>query len=278
MKKILETLKKACGIYLGTGINHEGQRFTGYLSLQPLLTNCGFQIHFSATGEDGQLYHQEASTLAPTMTENLTLWNLNTNSPGLVPHELRSVIAKPGAINSFIFGFNSPQDDKKFREEVALDIWDSNSISYTYSWGLPGGEFQERSGVRMMKQMDEAISARTLLEKYKVEINKHNFDVLEPMISKDCKFWFSSGTFVGLQQVRQAFEKTWDMIKEEVYTLTDLEWIAESDQAAVCIYTFHWKGVVDGQLLEGGGRGTSCFRKEVEGWKIVHEHLSHFPK
>ncbi|MEK6772948.1 MAG: hypothetical protein AABY64_03315 [Bdellovibrionota bacterium] len=154
MKEILETLKKACGAYLGEGINHEGQPFTGCLSLQPLLAGRGFQIHFSATGKDGKLYHQEASTIAPAMTEKLTLWNFNTNIPGLVPHELRSAIAKPGALNSFIFGFNSPQDHKAFREEVALDIWDSNSISYTYSWGMPDSEFKERSGIRMVKQTE----------------------------------------------------------------------------------------------------------------------------
>lgn len=76
---------------------------------------------------------------------------------------------------------------------------------------------------------------------------------------------FSSGTFVGLEQVRQAFEKTWGMIKDEVYSLTDVEWMAESDQAAVCTYTFYWKGVIEGQHREGKGRGTSCFRKEQSG-------------
>lgn len=130
----------------------------------------------------------------------------------------------------------------------------------------------------MDKKMNAINSAQALLEKYKVEINKHNFDTIEPLISKDCKFWFSSGTFVGLEQTRNAFEKTWGMIKDEVYTLTDLEWIADADKAALCTYTFHWKGLINGELCEGKGRGTSCFRKEEDGWKIVHEHLSHFPK
>lgn len=122
------------------------------------------------------------------------------------------------------------------------------------------------------------MSARALLEKYKTEINKQNFDLIEPMISRDCQFWFSSGTFAGIEETRKAFEKTWGLIKEEVYTLTDEKWIAESDTAAVCTYTFHWKGIFDGKPAEGKGRGTSCFRKEHDGWKIVHEHLSHFPK
>ncbi len=275
MKTLLSQLNETIGTYVGEGTNHEGQIFTGRLQIQPLLENRGSQLHFSAIGKDGTVYHKEDSMIAPSIQEKLTLWNFNTNSPGLVPHELRKSDAKDGAQLSLVFGFNQPSDKSTFREEVTLDIWDKNSLSYTYSWGLPGGEFQERSGVRMVKQID---SAHAVLEKYKVEINKHNFDLVEPLISKDCKFWFSSGTFVGLEQTRQAFEKTWGMIKEEIYSLTDVEWIAESDLAAVCTYTFHWKGLIDSKPGEGKGRGTSCFRKENDGWKITHEHLSNFPK
>ena len=122
------------------------------------------------------------------------------------------------------------------------------------------------------------MSAREILKKYETEINKNNFDLLLPMISKDSKFWFSSGTYTGLDQIRKAFEKTWAMIKEEVYWLEDVEWIAESETAAVCTYTFNWKGKIEEKPCEGKGRGTSCFKKESEGWKIIHEHLSHFPK
>ena len=121
-------------------------------------------------------------------------------------------------------------------------------------------------------------SARDLLEKYKVEINKHDFNLLVPLLSEECTFWFSSGTYKGLEETRKAFEKTWGMIKSEVYSIKDVDWVAESDTATVCTYTFLWSGLVNGEKREGTGRGTSCFRKENEGWKIVHEHLSPFPK
>jgi ketosteroid isomerase-like protein len=122
------------------------------------------------------------------------------------------------------------------------------------------------------------VSAREVLKKYEMEINKNNFSLLAPLISSECKFWFSSGAYSGLEETRKAFEKTWKLIKEETYWLTDVEWISEADRSAVCTYTFHWKGIINGVPCEGKGRGTSCFRKEGEDWKIIHEHLSHFPK
>lgn len=278
MTTTLSQLNEMVGIYVGDGINHEGQPFVGRLQIENLLDGRGFHVKFTATGRDGEAYHREESTIAPSSQGVLTLWNFNTNTPGVVPHELGKSDKRSGSQLTLIFGFGQPSDKSTFREEVTLEIWDGNSLSYTYSWGLPGGEFQERSSVRMTKQNPAGSSARALLEKYKVEINKHDFGVLEPLISPDCKFWFSSGTFVGLQQTRQAFEKTWAMIKDEVYALTEIQWIAESEQAAVCTYTYHWKGLIDGKPCEGRGRGTSCFRKETDGWKIIHEHLSGFPK
>lgn len=151
MKETFEILSKTCGSYVGEGINHEGQAFTGRFLLKPILDGRGFAIEFSATRKDGTVYHKEESRIAPSLGEKLTLWNFNTNTPGLVPHELRSLKPKSESIASFVFGFNQPTDSKSFREEVALDIWNNGEVSYTYSWGLPGGEFKERSGVRMRK-------------------------------------------------------------------------------------------------------------------------------
>jgi ketosteroid isomerase-like protein len=116
-------------------------------------------------------------------------------------------------------------------------------------------------------------SAHDVFERYKLEINTHDFDRLEPLISADCQFWFSSGTHQGLAEARAAFERTWGMIREEVYRVSSVKWLNES----ACTYTFHWSGLIDGQRREGTGRGTSCFREEAGGWKLVHEHLSAFP-
>lgn len=153
MKTILSQLNDMVGTYVGEGINHENQPFTGHLELKSVLGGRGFQLKFTATGKNGMSFHQEESTIAPSIQEKLTLWNFNTNTPGLVPHELRTSDTKPNSMASLVFGFNKPEDKNTFREEVALDIWDKVTLSYAYSWGLPGGDFQERSGVKMTKIM-----------------------------------------------------------------------------------------------------------------------------
>ena len=122
------------------------------------------------------------------------------------------------------------------------------------------------------------MSALDLFEKYKIEINTQIFDNVTPLLSEECTFWFTSGTYKGLEAARHAFEKTWNMIKNEVYTIRDVEWISNGDTSAACIYTYHWKGIINGSECEGIGRGTSCFRIESNKWKIIHEHLSAFPK
>lgn len=180
MKEILSQLSSIVGSYSGNGINHEGQQFKGTLTLKPLLGGRGFSIHFTATGQDGTVYHQEESTIAPSMNEKLTLWNFNTNSPALLGHELRGSNPKPESIASLVFGFNKPTDTATFREEIALDIWNNKEISYTYSWGMPGGEFKERSGVRMS----------SILGQSRHECIKHFSEIQEP----DNSYYKSSGS------------------------------------------------------------------------------------
>jgi ketosteroid isomerase-like protein len=121
------------------------------------------------------------------------------------------------------------------------------------------------------------MSAQVVLDEYLRVINKHEFALLEPLISDDCKFWFSSGTYNGLPAAKQAFEKTWNLIQNETYSVSEVEWICEGDRSAVCTYVFHWVGDINGEPRHGKGRGTSCFRLEETKWKLVHEHLSQFP-
>lgn len=122
------------------------------------------------------------------------------------------------------------------------------------------------------------MSARDVLQAYTDRINRQDFDVLTDLIAPDATFWFSNGTHSGIAAIRAAFEATWQaMGPTEHYWLDQLEWIAEGDSAAACIYRFNWEITVDGRRDSGSGRGTTVLKRVGDRWWIAHEHLSGWP-
>jgi ketosteroid isomerase-like protein len=117
----------------------------------------------------------------------------------------------------------------------------------------------------------EIAELAAFLRDYEVRTNGHCFDDLAPLIAEDATYWFGDGSFTGREAVSHAIEATWDPIRDERYEIEDVRWIA------VCLYTFHWEGLVDGILREGRGRGTSVLRQDAEGWQVIHEHPSPMP-
>lgn len=107
--------------------------------------------------------------------------------------------------------------------------------------------------------------------------NSHQFDTVAPLIDDDAVYWFSNGSYRGLNAIRTAFERTWTTIQNEQYEIEDLEWLAVDDLIATCIYAYRWEGSIEGVFRQGIGRGTNVLRKDGEQWRIVHEHLSSRP-
>ena len=115
------------------------------------------------------------------------------------------------------------------------------------------------------------------LAEYIRATNTHRFDDVAPLINEDAVFWFSSGSYRGLTAIRAAFERTWTMIQNEVYTVEDVEWLTVDGASATCVYTYHWRGRIDLVEREGSGRGTTVLRQDGLRWRVVHEHLSARP-
>lgn len=116
------------------------------------------------------------------------------------------------------------------------------------------------------------------LAEYIRATNTHRFDEVAPLVDEAAVFWFTSGTYRGLAAIRAAFERTWAMIQEEVYVIEDVEWLAADESSAACLYTYRWRGCIDGVVREGSGRGTTVWRRDGRQWRVVHEHLSAWPK
>lgn len=119
-----------------------------------------------------------------------------------------------------------------------------------------------------------AREVRDFLDLYERRTNTHDFEAVRELIDSDAVYWFSDGVHEGVEEIQRAFEQTWNTIRDEVYSIEDVRWLAVDDDSASCIYTFHWEGTVDGQVETGSGRGTCVVRRDGERWKIAHEHLS----
>lgn len=139
-------LKKYLGTFTGEGLNHEGEKFAGSMEIISLFGGKGLQIRFEATSlkDPHLIFHSEVSTLAQNARGGFSLFNFNSNTPFLAEH----VLQESSENLNFVFHFGKTDDPNTFREEIRLELL-SEGIGYHYSWGLPGGEFKYRSGVKM---------------------------------------------------------------------------------------------------------------------------------
>jgi hypothetical protein len=106
---------------------------------------------------------------------------------------------------------------------------------------------------------------------YEQVTNSHDIAQFAPLIAPEAVFWFSDGSHRGRDAV---LAETFATILDETYQIADLEWIAISDNYAVCRYRFTWTGTVNGQSASGSGRGTNVLINSDGAWQMLHEHLS----
>lgn len=109
---------------------------------------------------------------------------------------------------------------------------------------------------------------------YEQATNSHDIDRVAPMVSSDASYWFTDGCHEGLPQITAAISRTFAAIQDEVYEISELDWIVLAPDHAVCRYRFSWAGVVAGEPRAGRGRGTNVIVKNGRRWQIKHEHLS----
>jgi len=133
----LQTLCARAGFYRGTGINHEGQTFTGSLVIRPAFG--GAALWFRAEGAGAELFHEEIVLIGGTFTGGLTMTSLNTNVPA-AQHFVSETADAGGA------SFVTPDFDKPnmFRERVTLGFT-KDGITYAFAWGMPGQPVEDRS-------------------------------------------------------------------------------------------------------------------------------------
>jgi hypothetical protein len=66
----------------------------------------------------------------------------------------------------------------------------------------------------------------------------------------------------------------WDLIKDEVYSIDKVKWMATVEKVATCLYNYHRGGMYNGAFVQGSRKATNIFIKVNGDWKIIHVHLN----
>jgi ketosteroid isomerase-like protein len=104
--------------------------------------------------------------------------------------------------------------------------------------------------------------------------NSHDFKNVRRFLSEDAVYWFQKNEYNTIAEIEKYFTNTWNLIKDEVYRISDVKWIGESSDLATCLYKYHWEGYYKGDFINGSGNATNVFKRINGDWKLIHEHLS----
>lgn len=116
------------------------------------------------------------------------------------------------------------------------------------------------------------------IESYERALGTQDWKVVEPLVSENVAVTFSNGTIhIGKENVQEAFERNFSLIKNEKYAIENITWLIKDKQYAVYLFEFNWTGIIAGKSTSGNGIGTSVLIKEDAKWKLLTEHLGRKP-
>lgn len=149
LANLLEALLTQPRRWAGRGINHAGDSFSAVLQLQPLVGGKALLLDYVVTGDNGMHFHAEATLLGHDAAGTLCLWPVMEELPGVLAHpQIAGELSASGAISAtFASGPRSARD--AFREEITLVLQPGGGLELRHAWGLPGGEFEDRSSCQL---------------------------------------------------------------------------------------------------------------------------------
>lgn len=112
------------------------------------------------------------------------------------------------------------------------------------------------------------------IQAYEQALATQDWGHVEPLFHKDVCVTFSDGSIhKGKNEVKQAFERNFLLIKDEKYSISNVHWVHKDGNTAVYLFDFQWSGMINGKQANGSGRGTSVLINENGRWKLLVEHL-----
>ena len=109
---------------------------------------------------------------------------------------------------------------------------------------------------------------------YESALATQDWRAVAPLVHSDVFVTFSNGTVhEGIAAVEAAFTPNFSLIQGETYAIANVRWVLKTSETAVYLFDFSWSGVINGEHMSGGGRGTSVLVRVGEQWKLLVEHL-----
>lgn len=115
---------------------------------------------------------------------------------------------------------------------------------------------------------------KQFIEAYKTALATQQWANVESLIHTNACVTFSNGAVhKGIAAIKQAYERNFALIKNEDYQITNLHWALKGETMAVYLFTYRWRGIINGQSANGAGKGTAVIVFEEGQWKLMAEHL-----
>ena len=147
---ILGVLASGPTTYRGVGVNHETESFIGMLKVQVLEDGRAVLLSYSASLDTGTVVHSESTLLGTGPEGTLCLWPVMSELPVVLTHTEVMTRTESEKYTLAVFGSGSRDDTATFREEISIQVNSDGSLVYAHAWGLPGGNFEDRSSCRMV--------------------------------------------------------------------------------------------------------------------------------
>ena len=120
-----------------------------------------------------------------------------------------------------------------------------------------------------------ASSPQACLTEFVAAMLRRDMPAALALLTDDVVLFYSNGRAIwGKEAFASTMTANWKLISDYTYKTVETEWVVESDTVAAVIYTLVWSGKVGGKAVGGEGRGTRLLRRDGNGWRIGHEHLS----
>ncbi|MEW6711802.1 MAG: nuclear transport factor 2 family protein [Candidatus Riflebacteria bacterium] len=116
------------------------------------------------------------------------------------------------------------------------------------------------------------------LKLYEIGLSKQSWEAVKDFFHENCTVIFAEATYFGKNQVAGAIQKTFSLIKDESFTLSEINWTIIRESFASCTFNFEWAGTINGKRFVNPGRGTAVWAHENEKWQIVNEHFGPMPR